>query len=649
VERDGYFFPLHVASEGGNKILAMLLIQAGADRNAVDYRSNSAETVATGEALHAFLEMSGLTYSSMERYEGNLDREGRRSRQGTLYFKKPGYYEKLHVLYAGSWKDGLYHGNGTLYHEGSDVPCHVGRFKCGKRHGRGISFDRFGNKVYAGSFRDDLREGRGEEFDNTIEDEALPTVTSVTSIARAIAEASIQGGGSNSSGPSGGTADAAAPKTSTSAVASGDVGNSMQTNNSSRPMRLVYKGEFSKGQRHGFGVSYISDGYRYAGRFDQNAMSGLGVFVHPNGDRYEGMLAANRPDGPGSFYSINPISGQEEARHATWSAGRAMKDLPTSFVPKSIDLPEDPLADKMAEMLAADEVGGLDGGLATTGHHASNRSLLSKVAAAGYANKPSNPNDTSSWKRKIANYLKLTTAEAVQFGLIPESELEREKLQRQLDQDQDSDGGDEDRADAAGMDVPTEDVNSGYDDVTGYHFVDIPGLFVAYAYVGSAARVFEVRECTRELHKLPDFEQVYHLVIDAVDSYNEQWEVAYFRSLDESETTAPGNDSVSISGSNTSSDVDTKSGKTRRASYLQSAASASSFTPQHQGKDFNDGSLSGSSKKRLNYMTAVSLYHPYHQTLRIIKASFIRATFLVLYARPRFERRHFKSSDVSWH
>jgi hypothetical protein len=38
VEKDGFFFPLHVATEAGHKKLTMLLVKAGADVSAVDYR-----------------------------------------------------------------------------------------------------------------------------------------------------------------------------------------------------------------------------------------------------------------------------------------------------------------------------------------------------------------------------------------------------------------------------------------------------------------------------------------------------------------------------------------------------------------------------------------------------------------------------------
>jgi hypothetical protein len=44
----------------------------------------------------------------------------------------------------------------------------------------------------------------------------------------------------------------------------------------------------------------------------------------------------------------------------------------------------------------------------------------------------------------------------------------------------------------------------------------------------AASKVFEDRLVNRGLHvEFPDFEAVYHLVIDAIDSYNEAWERAF--------------------------------------------------------------------------------------------------------------------------
>jgi hypothetical protein len=40
IKRDGYFYPLHVAAEYGNKMLVLMLAKAGADVDATDYRGS---------------------------------------------------------------------------------------------------------------------------------------------------------------------------------------------------------------------------------------------------------------------------------------------------------------------------------------------------------------------------------------------------------------------------------------------------------------------------------------------------------------------------------------------------------------------------------------------------------------------------------
>lgn len=124
------------------------------------------------------------------------------------------------------------------------------------------------------------------------------------------------------------------------------------------------------------------------------------------------------------------------------------------------------------------------------------------------------------WKKKLGKYLRLKASEAREFKLISKTDKMNETEEV---------GSDDDSEVSEDVNLEREWANDqdAMDDITGYHFVDIPGLFVAYAYVTSAAKVLESREVTRQLHKMPDFEEVYHLVIDAVDTYNEAWENEY--------------------------------------------------------------------------------------------------------------------------
>eukprot|EP00981_Chlorochromonas_danica_P003332 scaffold644_cov168-Ochromonas_danica.AAC.24 len=164
MEKDGFFYPLHVATEAGHKHLTILLIKAGADMTLTDYKGSTAEEKSNGQALHAFYELRGLKFEAKERYQGKSDRSGQRHGQGVLFYKAEGYMETEKQLYRGNFKNNLYHGHGTLYYPGTEVIAYIGRFKEGKRHGRGIEFDNQGMKVFQGNFREDKREGRGEEF-----------------------------------------------------------------------------------------------------------------------------------------------------------------------------------------------------------------------------------------------------------------------------------------------------------------------------------------------------------------------------------------------------------------------------------------------------------------------------------------------------
>lgn len=101
--------------------------------------------------------------------------------------------------------------------------------------------------------------------------------------------------------------------------------------------------------------------------------------------------------------------------------------------------------------------------------------------------------------------------------------------------------GEDGEEDGAGDDEEEE-----VDELSGYHFMECTTLFVSYVYITSgllrlsvthsshsshhlpASKVFEDRLVNKGLvAEFPDFEAVYHLVIDAVDTYNELWEDAY--------------------------------------------------------------------------------------------------------------------------
>ena len=95
---------------------------------------------------------------------GQYDRYGKRYRQGSVYYKAEGYFEELHLLYRGGWKNDLYSGHGSLYWSGSANLKYVGRFKEGVFNGSGTLYSQEGEKTYSGQFREGVKEGRGEEY-----------------------------------------------------------------------------------------------------------------------------------------------------------------------------------------------------------------------------------------------------------------------------------------------------------------------------------------------------------------------------------------------------------------------------------------------------------------------------------------------------
>ena len=59
-EKSGYFYPLHVVAEAGHKMLLLSVLKAGVNIDNVDYRGETAEERANGDAVFAFYELQGF-------------------------------------------------------------------------------------------------------------------------------------------------------------------------------------------------------------------------------------------------------------------------------------------------------------------------------------------------------------------------------------------------------------------------------------------------------------------------------------------------------------------------------------------------------------------------------------------------------------
>ena len=164
--KDGYFYPLHVAAEAGNKEVCLHLLNGGASLETEDYIGRVPEQKANRDAKFAFYEHRGLKYEASERYVGGRDTLGRKRGRGILYRKEKGYDRKEMVSYRGNFKDDVYFGQGTLYWPGTDTVKYSGRFKDSLMHGRGVLFNEKGQKIYVGTFRGDERDGHGETYED---------------------------------------------------------------------------------------------------------------------------------------------------------------------------------------------------------------------------------------------------------------------------------------------------------------------------------------------------------------------------------------------------------------------------------------------------------------------------------------------------
>lgn len=130
------------------------------------------------------------------------------------------------------------------------------------------------------------------------------------------------------------------------------------------------------------------------------------------------------------------------------------------------------------------------------------------------------------WKISLGKYLRLPLKEAVFMGLILPSEVLRIKPDPQKAWEN-HDASDDPDEEEAPLDADEEETDESSQELRGYHFMSSTALLTSYVYVTSAAKVFEERLVSNDLKaEFADFETVYHLIIDAVDSYNEKWEQA---------------------------------------------------------------------------------------------------------------------------
>ena len=168
--------------------------------------------------------------------------------------------------------------NFTEFYENGDY--YLGQGLDGKRHGKGILFDRDGNIKYEGTFKNGKFYGKDDEQEEDINNFIKEKFES---IGQYVDENGISYKGPWLNGKKHGK------------------GKEFYQNG-----MLKYDGEFVDDKYEGDGIFYYENKDYYIGKFSDGKKSGRGIEYYENGDpKYEGEFALDKYEGIGKYYDTN--------------------------------------------------------------------------------------------------------------------------------------------------------------------------------------------------------------------------------------------------------------------------------------------------------------------------------------------------------
>ena len=257
-------------------------------------------------------------YDNGSSYEGNFvngNKEGNgtfTSKYGMVYTGKfakdlpngrgKAKYEN-EDMYDGDWVDGKIEGQGTLTYKNGNY--YIGAFKNDKQNGYGKEYDKAGNMLKEGTWKDDV-------FVNAASGD-MPTPTTSTGC--------VSGNCINGFGKF----------IYEWGVYEGDWVSGKMKGKGTWTLKTgeVYVGQFDNGDFNGKGKMGYSKGNIYEGDFVNGVREGQGTFNYKNGNYYTGEFKNNVRNGFGKFYNKETNTTQE----GIWKDGvfvnAASGDTPT--------------------------------------------------------------------------------------------------------------------------------------------------------------------------------------------------------------------------------------------------------------------------------------------------------------------------------
>eukprot|EP00936_MAST-01D_sp_MAST-1D-sp1_P000372 g372.t1 len=182
-----------------------------------------------------------------DRYEGAF-RANKRDGEGVLRAANG-------LIYKGSWREGMRHGNGTQTAEGET---YNGEWECDRKHGLGTLQSEY--SVYQGQWHADTKCGHGRLVVHNTHDTAVASATGAGTRGLTVAPASTD-----------------------------------------TIMQEELTGEWFNDSLHGRGVWCAANGDRYEGEFKHGVRDGIGKFTSADGDVYNGSWKNGCKHGQGTW------------------------------------------------------------------------------------------------------------------------------------------------------------------------------------------------------------------------------------------------------------------------------------------------------------------------------------------------------------